>query len=529
MSILLFGTDGIRGKVSLGPCSDPIEALVNNRKITPDLLWLVGHVLSMKTEKPSRVVIGWDNRPDNPLLVQALANALDDGDVEVILAGICATPALHGASLLNQCHYGCMITASHNPVQDSGIKIFNKNGLKTTPEQEIEISQLANDLWQEEIGELIPENYKPLSTYVHFDADGFHQQEIENLLQTSDIQPHSQISRPLFIDSSKGAAASWLTKHLSSVGIEAVEVSKDAKALNQNCGAGELSPGQRWSLDNVKKESHLLIKSISLHHDFNELPPKSLVGVALDGDGDRCLGVITNESGYEVIDGDLMGYLITRNMESKSTLAASIESDLALKLHIQNLHCDNQVIQTAVGDRWLSYALMEAYTESNAENGAEMLPLLIGIEDSGHLVMPRKHPLIEGQWCLVGDGVRCMIRLLQVIAKGDFKEFPSSGFKKRVSVKPFNRKLWDGKNELSKNIENLIQSNHPSATRTYIDGENNLLLMQAEGFSIGIRNSGTEEKISISLRLIEHGGHEIFLKTMEKIKQKLTEKMSELS
>ena len=122
-----------------------------------------------------------------------------------------------------------------------------------------------------------------------------------------------------------------------------------------------------------------------------------------------------------------------------------------------------------------------------------------------------------------------MIRLLQVIAKGDFKEFPSSGFKKRVSVKPFNRKLWDGKNELSKNIENLIQSNHPSATRTYIDGENNLLLMQAEGFSIGIRNSGTEEKISISLRLSEHGSHEIFLTTMEKIKQKLTEQMSELS
>ena len=75
---MLFGTDGIRGKVSLGPCSDPIEALVNDRKITPDLLWLVGHVLSMKTEKPSRVIIGWDNRPDNPLLVQALANALDD-------------------------------------------------------------------------------------------------------------------------------------------------------------------------------------------------------------------------------------------------------------------------------------------------------------------------------------------------------------------------------------------------------------------------------------------------------------------
>ena len=104
--------------------------------------------------------------------------------------------------------------------------------------------------------------------------------------------------------------------------------------------------------------------------------------MVLDGDGDRCLGVITNESGYEVIDGDLMGYLITRNMESKSTLAASIESDLALKHHIKNLHCDNQVIQTAVGDRWLSYALMEAYAENNAERDTEMLPSLIGIEDS---------------------------------------------------------------------------------------------------------------------------------------------------
>ena len=79
---MLFGTDGIRGKVCLESCSDPVDALVNERKITPDLLWLVGHVLSMKVEKRSRVIIGWDNRPDNPVLVQALANALDDEEIE---------------------------------------------------------------------------------------------------------------------------------------------------------------------------------------------------------------------------------------------------------------------------------------------------------------------------------------------------------------------------------------------------------------------------------------------------------------
>ena len=81
---MLFGTDGIRGKVCLESCSDPVDALVNERKITPDLLWLVGHVLSMKVEKRSRVIIGWDNRPDNPVLVQALANALDDEEIEVL-------------------------------------------------------------------------------------------------------------------------------------------------------------------------------------------------------------------------------------------------------------------------------------------------------------------------------------------------------------------------------------------------------------------------------------------------------------
>ena len=148
-------------------------------------------------KKPSRVIIDGIIGLIILYLFKHLQMLWILGDIEVILAGICATPALHGASLLNQCHFVCMVTASHNPVQDSGIKIFNKNGLKTTPEQEIEISQLANDLWQEEIAELIPENYKPLSAYTHFDADGFHQQEIENLLQTSDIQPHSQISRPL--------------------------------------------------------------------------------------------------------------------------------------------------------------------------------------------------------------------------------------------------------------------------------------------------------------------------------------------
>ena len=141
---MLFGTDGIRGIIcdSQDSDEDSIEDLVENRSISPRFMKIVGEALSRFTEPNSQVIIGWDDRPGNYDLVKSLTIGLRLGNCRVIHGGLCATPGLHNALLQTESQFGCMITASHNPVSESGIKIFDFAGFKTTPEMEAEIEQV---------------------------------------------------------------------------------------------------------------------------------------------------------------------------------------------------------------------------------------------------------------------------------------------------------------------------------------------------------------------------------------------------
>jgi phosphomannomutase len=142
------------------------------------------------------------------------------------------------------------------------------------------------------------------------------------------------------------------------------------------------------------------------------------------------------------------------------------------------------------------------------------MPGLIGCEDSGHIVLPISHPKNKNQWSLVGDGVMTLV--YTILARCVLKSLNKNngfqpGWKLRNSVKDVNRRLWDGKNELSFQIQNLAEewfnhnSNATKLSRVEINGSTSLLLLQGEveglPFSLGIRNSGTEPKISVSLRL----------------------------
>ena len=146
--LMLFGTDGIRGEVCESPNSDDqaISDLLEDRKISATLMKLVGEALSRIVDSNSQVIIGWDERPDNPELVTSLTIGLHLGGCKVVHAGVCATPALHNALLETNSALGCMITASHNPVTDSGIKVFDSKGYKTNPEMEGLISEIIVQL-----------------------------------------------------------------------------------------------------------------------------------------------------------------------------------------------------------------------------------------------------------------------------------------------------------------------------------------------------------------------------------------------
>ena len=156
MTFSYFGTDGIRGETSLEHLDeeDAILALTDRRTLHPSLMRVLGealsHVQSLFPGNGQTVVVGWDDRPHNEAIVEALTLGLRLSGSKVIHIGLCATPTLHAAVLHNNARMGCMITASHNPVSDSGIKVFDAEGYKTSPDLEDKISELVYALCEEE-------------------------------------------------------------------------------------------------------------------------------------------------------------------------------------------------------------------------------------------------------------------------------------------------------------------------------------------------------------------------------------------
>ncbi len=519
----LFGTDGIRGKVdtSLIAEDEAIENLHSKREISPSLFRLLGEVLGRIYDlfpgQGKQVVIGWDQRPNNELLVEYLTLGLQISGMKVTHIGICATPTLHYATLNQSARIGCMITASHNPVSDSGLKIFDSNGYKTNPDLEDQISKLAENLAEEEREidtierQFLTTPSKDLSKsdwakkhHISVLDDRF--KSFKNLFGSINGNKINRFSNPFLLDSSKGFAGGWLASWINeNTGIECREISKQAEKMNHNCGAGEISPTQTWTFEQASQEDHILISQL--------IPAESgtIVAAALDGDGDRCLIIQATSVGFKVVDGDEIADLVV-NAGTVSgddwILAASIESDLSLLSNLDRFPRKVRPIETAVGDRWLSFAL-----RSHLEGSTKLAtsPRVIGVEDSGHIVLPSRHPKSNINWTLVGDGAMTLVAFLLAISNYEPSNSMNRGWKKRLSAQEVNRDLWDGKNSLSDEVENIAKEklsalgNLKNWTRSGLDGEPNLMLIHANmdsgELSLGIRNSGTQAKISVSLRL----------------------------
>ncbi len=506
---MLFGTDGIRGEVVNSPTDDEeaVSQLLEERKVSARLIRVLGEALTRVAGMDNTVIIGWDNRPRNSELVAALTVGLHLGGCKVIHAGVCATPGLHNSLFETKSSLGCMITASHNPVSDSGIKVFDSRGFKTSPELEKEISELVVQLAAEEreVDESeLAELQAPDSV---IDADFAHQE-----LLRSRYNEFSEMFGPvalneIIVDSSKGAASLWLADFLSEIGINAIEVSIDAPALNENCGAGELKPTDTWNWDDAKNSQHIMIRSLK------KKPAGQIIAAALDGDGDRCLLIESTENGCRVVDGDEMADHILRSVKNDWHLAASIESDLALASSLNRLNVRVKFSQTAVGDRWLSHALKDS--------GSRVL----GVEDSGHLVLSGPNP--NGGRVLVGDGVASMLIVLCAMSCDNRTEKFHRGFKHRISISPSNRSKWDGGNSLSDEVEEIASDFLGAMKRSRLVGEPNLMLLEKDGISIGIRNSGTQAKTNVSLRVAAGLDHSAASKAVAQISELLREKLQD--
>ena len=543
MSRRLFGTDGLRGKVVAAQHNE--QSAVNNlheqRIICSTLLRLVGESLGRTIDQlpgtGNHVVVGWDDRPHNTALVAALTLGLRLTGCTVVHVGMCATPALHRATLLSKARIGCMITASHNPVSDSGLKVFDADGYKTTPEYEDFVSSVADGLAAEE-REIDEVDEAELSQPSQMPSDSLNAanhhpkwlSERYTHFQHS-IGPNeihlANVAKPFVIDASKGAAHTWLAQWLTDRGVESIEVSHGAAALNLDCGAGDFSPTQKWTFDEAKSSSHKLLQNLS------PSLPGTLVGAALDGDGDRCLVIEATSEGFMVVDGDSIGDTILCSSTQQGPhpwhLAASIESDLPLLATANRHSAPVQTYETAVGDRWLSNVLGEVLTNSATP------PRLLGVEDSGHIVMATPHPHKHGEWALVGDGAATLVAYLLAVSNGGHSDRMLRGWKQRRSVSGVNRSLWTGSNTLADEIEQMARSFFEQEgtlqhwDRHGLEGEPNLMLISFEldghPGSLGVRNSGTQAKISVSLRLSPNIEAHDASRLVESITQHLDAKM----
>lgn len=343
-----FGTDGLRGRAGEPPM-DP-ETL---RRVGAAL----GVLLQRHGDEQKRVLIGNDGRDSSIWILEALAQGLAAAEVSVSDVGLCTTPALAFLARTQNCDAAIMISASHNPADDNGIKIFTHDGTKLRDEDEAEIAELAIALRPAEVRTpRIRDRREWLQLYEEALAQSFPDLDLSG--------------RRVCIDAANGGGAKLAPTILRAFGAEVIELACEPDGLNINEGVGALHP------------EHLVahVREHGAH-----------LGICLDGDGDR--GIFVDELG-NVRDGDdvlcLFGLAMHDSGElPHDTVVATVMSNLGLSRALQDRGV--KLHTTPVGDRHVHAAMRE-------------LGAAIGGEQSGHILFADHH--------LVGDGLYTALRLL---------------------------------------------------------------------------------------------------------------------
>ncbi|MNO21372.1 Phosphoglucosamine mutase [compost metagenome] len=348
-----FGTDGVRG--------------VANRELTAEMAYSIGrcggYVLAGNVEKP-KVVIGMDTRISGPLLESALVAGLLSIGAEVIRLGIVTTPGVAYITRLLKADAGVMISASHNPVEDNGIKFFGGDGFKLTDETELRIEELMDA----EIDELPRPVGAGLGT-VSIDNEAKYL--YLNYLKTT--ISHSFAGLKVVLDCAHGAAYELAPRLFRELGAEVIAIGSEPDGLNINDGFGSTHP------ETLRKE--VLRQGADL-------------GLAFDGDADRLIAI--DENGDEV-DGDFIlcicGDAMNRAGKLKDgTIVSTVMSNIGFYKATEQLALNTA--KTAVGDR---------YVMEEMRRGGYNL----GGEQSGHVIFL--------DYNTTGDGILTAIQLVDTM------------------------------------------------------------------------------------------------------------------
>ncbi|RME82449.1 MAG: phosphoglucosamine mutase [Planctomycetota bacterium] len=355
----MFGTDGIRGKVNKGylTCSQ-----------LKRLGWAIAKAFESLESK--RILIGKDTRNSGDMMEAALASSLMAQGWEVYLGGVLPTPAV--SLLLKECRasLGIVLSASHNPPEDNGIKIFHHDGAKLDDEQEKRIEQA----YQEYEETLIP--WMNLGKRVYWEKEG-EERYIARL-----ISAYSTINlsgKTIALDCAHGATFRIAPKVFASLGAEVVPIGISPNGKNINLNSGALHPGRLQKL---------------------VLTMEADIGFCYDGDGDRVICI--NEKG-EIWDGDyilaaLARYYFQQGKLQPPKVAATSMSNLGLEEYLKNQGIE--LVRTKVGDRYVFEAMKKE-------------DLILGGEQSGHIILQ--------DFSQTGDGIHTSLALVALMMQEEKK------------------------------------------------------------------------------------------------------------
>jgi len=353
-----FGTDGIRGRA--------------NATITPELALRVGQAAGLafrRGDHRHRVVIGKDTRLSGYMIENALVAGFTSVGMDTLLLGPMPTPAVAMLTRSMRADLGVMISASHNPYEDNGIKLFGPDGYKLSDDVEHEIEALID-------GDLSGRLTSAAGLGRAKRVEGVHARYIEFAKRTLPRLLDFEGLR-VVLDCANGAAYRVAPEALWELGAEVITIGVEPNGFNINREVGSTAP------------EALITKVRELRAD---------VGIALDGDADRV--IIVDEKG-RLVDGDQLMAAIAKSWRddgrlSQPGIVATVMSNLGLERYLDGLGLS--LTRTAVGDRYV----LEAMRQGGYN---------LGGEQSGHIIL--------SDYATTGDGLLAAFQLLAVVKRSE--------------------------------------------------------------------------------------------------------------
>jgi phosphoglucosamine mutase len=405
-----FGTDGIRGRA--------------NGTITPELALKVGQAAGLtfrRGDHRHRVLIGKDTRLSGYMIETALVAGFTSVGMDVFQTGPMPTPAVAMLTRSMRADLGVMISASHNPYDDNGIKLFGPDGFKLSDEVELKIEELVDS-------ELVKKLAKSADLGRARRIDDGQGRYVEFAKRTLPRNLSLDGLR-VVVDCANGAAYRVAPQALWELGAEVISmgVEPDGFNINRECGSTETAP--------------LCRKVKEMRAD---------IGIALDGDGDRVL--IADERGH-IVDGDQLLAVIAESWQADGRLAkpgivATVMSNLGLERYIDKLGIS--LARTPVGDRYV--------LEHMRAHGFN-----VGGESSGHIIL--------SDYTTTGDGLLTALQVLAVVKK---QEQPVSNVCHRFD--PLPQVLKNVRYASGKPLENAKVRNAIKDAQARLDGHGRLIV-----------------------------------------------------